>query len=118
MKVLCTNIFKYIHTKYIPHVFIPRLIFTNVLKIWNVFFLDVNDLESKPDDRFRERVFAIKRWLKDQYVLYRDYCTMAQAINAHYVPTTLDDAKKVGAFFFDVTCHLSCWNITESCVMQ
>ncbi|XP_011684770.1 PREDICTED: uncharacterized protein LOC105448105 [Wasmannia auropunctata] len=55
---------------------------------------DVNDWESKPDDRFRERVFAIRRWLKDQYVLYRDYCTMAQAINAHYVPATLDDAKK------------------------
>jgi len=93
--------------RYIPHVFIPRLIFTNVLKIWNVFFPDINDLESKPDDRFRERVFAIKRWLKDQYVLYRDYCTMAQAINAHYVPTTLDDAKKVGVFHFDVTYHLS-----------
>ncbi|XP_071562633.1 uncharacterized protein [Temnothorax nylanderi] len=55
---------------------------------------DVNDLELKPDDQFRERVLAIRRWLKDQYVLYRDYCTMAQAINAHYVPTTLDDAKK------------------------
>ncbi|XP_077282483.1 uncharacterized protein LOC143908620 [Temnothorax americanus] len=55
---------------------------------------DVNDLELKPDDQFRERVLAIRRWLKDQYVLYRDYCTMAQAINAHYVPTTLDDTKK------------------------
>ncbi|XP_018399101.1 PREDICTED: uncharacterized protein LOC108776869 [Cyphomyrmex costatus] len=55
---------------------------------------DINDLESKPNDQFRDRVFAIRRWLKDQYVLYRDYCTMAQAINAHYVPTTLDDAKK------------------------
>ncbi|XP_011869049.1 PREDICTED: microtubule-associated protein futsch-like isoform X2 [Vollenhovia emeryi] len=55
---------------------------------------DINDVESKPDDRFRERVSAIRRWLKDQYILYRDYCTMAQAINAHYVPTTLDDAKK------------------------
>jgi len=72
------------------------------------FFPDVNDLESKPDDRFRERVFAIKCWLKDQYVLYRDYCTMAQAINAHYVPTTLDDAKKVGAFFsmLLIICHV------------
>lgn len=59
------------------------------------------DLESKSDDRFRERVLAIRRWLKDQYVLYRDYCTMAQAINAHYVPTTLDDAKKVDVFLFD-----------------
>ncbi|XP_018344734.1 PREDICTED: uncharacterized protein LOC108750040 isoform X2 [Trachymyrmex septentrionalis] len=55
---------------------------------------DVDDLESKPNDQFRERVFAIRRWLKDQYILYHDYCTMAQAINAHYVPTTLDDAKK------------------------
>ncbi|XP_018373482.1 PREDICTED: glutamic acid-rich protein-like isoform X1 [Trachymyrmex cornetzi] len=55
---------------------------------------DVDDLESKPTDQFRERVFTIRRWLKDQYILYRDYCTMAQAINAHYVPTTLDDAKK------------------------
>ncbi|KAL0112718.1 hypothetical protein PUN28_012172 [Cardiocondyla obscurior] len=57
-------------------------------------FMQPDDLESKPDDQFRERVLAIRRWLKDQYVLYRDYCTMAQAINAHYVPTTLDDAKK------------------------
>ncbi|XP_011061083.1 PREDICTED: uncharacterized protein LOC105150003 [Acromyrmex echinatior] len=56
--------------------------------------LDVDDLESKPNDQFRERVFAIRYWLKDQYILYRDYCTMAQAINAHYVPTTLDDTKK------------------------
>ncbi|XP_028049673.1 uncharacterized protein LOC105834504 isoform X2 [Monomorium pharaonis] len=55
---------------------------------------DLNNLESKPNDQYRERVLAIRRWLKDQYVLYRDYCTMAQAINAHYVPTTLDDAKK------------------------
>ncbi|XP_071640398.1 uncharacterized protein [Temnothorax longispinosus] len=55
---------------------------------------DVNDLELKPDDQFRGRVLAIRRWLKDQYILYRDYCTMAQAINAHYVPTTLDDTKK------------------------
>ncbi|XP_018310454.1 protein IWS1 homolog A isoform X1 [Mycetomoellerius zeteki] len=55
---------------------------------------DTDNLESKPNDQFRERVFAIRRWLKDQYILYHDYCTMAQAINAHYVPTTLDDAKK------------------------
>ncbi|KYN37820.1 hypothetical protein ALC56_08019 [Trachymyrmex septentrionalis] len=70
---------------------------------------DVDDLESKPNDQFRERVFAIRRWLKDQYILYHDYCTMAQAINAHYVPTTLDDAKKVDAFLFDVIyrlCHI------------
>jgi hypothetical protein len=26
---------------------------------------------------------------------------MAQTINAHYVPTTVEDAKKVGAFLFD-----------------
>ncbi|XP_025073485.1 restin homolog [Pogonomyrmex barbatus] len=58
---------------------------------------DVSDFDSKPDDQhvvLRERILAIRRWLKDQYVLYRDYCTMAQAINAHYVPTTLEDAKK------------------------
>ncbi|XP_067217274.1 uncharacterized protein [Linepithema humile] len=58
---------------------------------------DAIEIESKPDDQcvmLRERVSAIRRWLKDQYMLYRDYCTMAQAINAHYVPTTLDDAKK------------------------
>ncbi|XP_029678870.1 myosin-2 heavy chain-like [Formica exsecta] len=58
---------------------------------------DAINLESKPDDQhimLRERVSAIKQSLKDQYILYRDYCTMAQAINAHYVPTTLQDAKK------------------------
>ncbi|KAL6431564.1 hypothetical protein ACFW04_007258 [Cataglyphis niger] len=58
---------------------------------------DAIDLESKPDDQhvvLRERVSAIKQSLKDQYILYRDYCTMAQAINAHYVPTTLQDTKK------------------------
>jgi len=70
---------------------------------WNICFLAI-EIESKPDDQYvvlRERVSAIRRWLKDQYMLYRDYCTMAQAINAHYVPTTLDDAKKVGAFLFN-----------------
>ncbi|XP_029157528.1 uncharacterized protein LOC114929968 [Nylanderia fulva] len=57
---------------------------------------DVIDLESKLDQHvvLRERVSAIRRCLKDQYILYRDYCTMAQAINAHYVPTTLQDTKK------------------------
>ncbi|RLU17011.1 hypothetical protein DMN91_011080 [Ooceraea biroi] len=60
------------------------------------FTLDATDSESKLGDHavFRERLSAIRRWLKDQYILYRDYCTMAQAINAHYVPTTLEDAKK------------------------
>lgn len=76
-------------------------LFSHVSKEWNILFPDVNDLESKPDDRLRERVLSIRRWLKDQYILYRDYCTMAQAINAHYVPTTLNDAKKVGAFLSD-----------------
>ncbi|EFN73304.1 hypothetical protein EAG_13075 [Camponotus floridanus] len=58
---------------------------------------DAMNLESKLDDQhimLRERVSAIKRCLKDQYILYRDYCSMAQAINVHYVPTTLQDAKK------------------------
>ncbi|XP_072762640.1 uncharacterized protein [Anoplolepis gracilipes] len=62
---------------------------------------DAIDLESKLSNQhvvLRERVSAIKQCLKDQYILYRDYCTMAQAINAHYVPTTLQDAKKVNAF--------------------
>jgi len=84
-----------------------------MLKIWNIFFPDVDDLESKLNDQFRERVFAIRHWLKDQYILYRDYCTMAQAINAHYVPTTLNDAKKVLIFFFDVIyrlCHIEIRN--------
>ncbi|XP_014486059.1 PREDICTED: protein split ends-like [Dinoponera quadriceps] len=52
---------------------------------------------SRPDDQLavlRERVSAIRRQLKDQYILYRDYCAVAQAINARYVPTTLEDTKK------------------------
>jgi len=68
-----------------------------------LFFLDVRDSKSKLDDRvvLREKLSAIRQWLKDQYILYRDYCSMVQTINAHYVPTTLQDAKKVGAFLFD-----------------
>lgn len=69
----------------------------------DILFLDAMNLESKLDDQhvmLRERVSAIKRCLKDQYILYRDYCSMAQAINAHYVPTTLQDAKKVNAFLY------------------
>lgn len=67
------------------------------------FFPDPLDFESQPDDQLavlRARVSAIRRWLKDQYILYRDYCAVAQAINARYVPTTLEDTKKVGHFSF------------------
>lgn len=96
-----SNIFKIYSQLYSMRRYIHGL-FTRVSKSNEIsLFPDVNDLESKPDDRYRERVLAIRRWLKDQYVLYRDYCTMAQAINAYYVPTTLDDAKKVDAFLFD-----------------
>lgn len=73
-------------------------------------FSDSVDFESKPDDQLallRERVSAIRRWLKDQYILYRDYCTVAQAINARYVPTTLEDTKKVGTFLLDSSRLLS-----------
>ncbi|XP_020296878.1 putative leucine-rich repeat-containing protein DDB_G0290503 isoform X2 [Pseudomyrmex gracilis] len=57
---------------------------------------DVIDLESV-DQRamLQERVLAIRRWMKDQYILYHDYCNMARAINTHYTPTTLEDAKKL-----------------------
>lgn len=60
------------------------------------------DLESSIDQRavLQERVLAIRRWMKDQYILYRDYCNMARAINTDYTPTTLEDAKEVGALSF------------------
>ncbi|XP_053984085.1 uncharacterized protein LOC128879192 isoform X1 [Hylaeus volcanicus] len=43
----------------------------------------------------QERITTIKRWLRDQYVLYRDYSSLAQTANAKYIPASLEDAKRV-----------------------
>ncbi|XP_043276748.1 uncharacterized protein [Venturia canescens] len=32
----------------------------------------------------KNRIVEIRRWLKDQFILYRDYCDVAAAINAKY----------------------------------
>ncbi|XP_024946904.1 uncharacterized protein LOC107273839 isoform X2 [Cephus cinctus] len=43
----------------------------------------------------RIRVMEIREWLKDQFTLYRDYSSLISTINSNYIPTTLEDAKKI-----------------------
>lgn len=37
----------------------------------------------------------IRQWLKDQYILYRNYSNLAQTVNSKYIPVSLEDAKRV-----------------------
>ncbi|KAG7212067.1 hypothetical protein KM043_012422 [Ampulex compressa] len=56
---------------------------------------DVAEFDSRDQfSEYRERISAIRQWLKDQYILYRDYSSLARTLNAKYVPTSLQDAKK------------------------
>ncbi|XP_043506978.1 hepatoma-derived growth factor-related protein 2-like [Frieseomelitta varia] len=42
----------------------------------------------------QERIVTIRQWLKDQYILYRDYSSLAQTVNSKYIPSSLEDAKR------------------------
>lgn len=42
----------------------------------------------------------IRQWLKDQYILYRDYSSLARTTNKKYIPASLEDAKRVQLFNF------------------
>ncbi|XP_076653086.1 uncharacterized protein LOC143359201 [Halictus rubicundus] len=42
----------------------------------------------------QERISSIRQWMKDQYILYRDYSSLAKTVNAKYVPANLEDAKR------------------------
>ncbi|XP_076237488.1 uncharacterized protein LOC143181129 [Calliopsis andreniformis] len=58
---------------------------------------DLKEMDLKHNDEIaglQERILAIKQWLKDQYVLYRDYSSLAQTVNAKYIPASLEDAKR------------------------
>lgn len=47
----------------------------------------------------QKRILMIKQCLKDQYILYRDYSSLAQTVNSKYIPASLEDAKKVYVSF-------------------
>ncbi|XP_046741573.1 uncharacterized protein LOC124408587 [Diprion similis] len=54
------------------------------------------DCESRLHLRMiHERVLEIRHWLKQQFVLYRDYSNLASTINASYIPVTLKETKKM-----------------------
>ncbi|XP_017793975.1 PREDICTED: uncharacterized protein LOC108575645 [Habropoda laboriosa] len=58
---------------------------------------DLEDAMSKGKDGVagvQERILMIRQWLKDQYVLYRDYSSLAQTVNSKYIPASLEDAKR------------------------
>ncbi|XP_076637129.1 uncharacterized protein LOC143349619 [Colletes latitarsis] len=55
---------------------------------------DVNVNSKHEVAGLQERISTIKQWLKDQYVLYRDYSSLAQTMNAKYIPASLEDAKR------------------------
>ncbi|XP_076684529.1 uncharacterized protein LOC143377299 [Andrena cerasifolii] len=57
----------------------------------------LGEADLKPTDEvagLQERISMIRQWLKDQYVLYRDYSSLAQTTNAKYIPASLEDAKR------------------------
>ncbi|XP_076167817.1 uncharacterized protein LOC143146940 [Ptiloglossa arizonensis] len=56
--------------------------------------VDVNVKSKHEVAAVQERILTIKQWLKDQYVLYRDYSSLAQTVNAKYIPASLEDAKR------------------------
>ncbi|CAK9818678.1 hypothetical protein ANTQUA_LOCUS9898, partial [Anthophora quadrimaculata] len=59
---------------------------------------DLEDAMSKSRDGvagLQERILMIRQWLKDQYVLYRDYSSLAQTVNSKYIPASLEDAKRM-----------------------
>ncbi|XP_076757214.1 uncharacterized protein LOC143427167 [Xylocopa sonorina] len=58
---------------------------------------DLEDSNFRAKDeitRLQERILMIRQWLKDQYILYRDYSSLAQTVNSKYIPASLEDAKK------------------------
>ncbi|CAL7942159.1 unnamed protein product [Xylocopa violacea] len=58
---------------------------------------DLEDSNFRAKDeiaQLRERILMIRQWLKDQYILYRDYSSLAQTVNSKYIPASLEDAKK------------------------
>ena len=54
----------------------------------------------------QERIVTIRQWLKDQYILYRDYSSLAQTVNSKYIPSSLEDAKKVYVLFIQSFFHV------------
>ncbi|KOX73390.1 hypothetical protein WN51_14436 [Melipona quadrifasciata] len=60
---------------------------------------DVESSKFKAKDeiaKLQERIVTIRQWLKDQYILYRDYSSLAQTVNSKYIPSSLEDAKRNG----------------------
>lgn len=47
----------------------------------------------------------IRQWLKDQYILYKNYSNLAQTVNSKYIPVSLEDAKRV-CFIYIVLSNL------------
>ncbi|CAK9826823.1 hypothetical protein ANTRET_LOCUS4600 [Anthophora retusa] len=59
---------------------------------------DLEDAMSKGRNGvagLQERILMIRQWLKDQYILYRDYSSLAQTVNSKYIPASLEDAKRM-----------------------
>ncbi|XP_017761623.1 PREDICTED: uncharacterized protein LOC108551820 [Eufriesea mexicana] len=59
---------------------------------------DLEDIKFKAKDEIaelQEKILMIRQWLKDQYILYRDYSSLAQTVNSKYIPANLEDAKKM-----------------------
>lgn len=63
---------------------------------------DVESSKFKAKDEIaelQEKIVTIRQWLKDQYILYRDYSSLAQTVNSKYIPASLEDAKRVYVLF-------------------
>ncbi|XP_012265627.2 uncharacterized protein LOC105691602 [Athalia rosae] len=43
----------------------------------------------------RERILGIRHWLKQHFVLYKDYSKVVSTMNSEYVPVTLQETKKM-----------------------
>lgn len=58
---------------------------------------DIEDTKFNTKDEVAElqkRILMIRQWLKDQYILYRNYSNLAQTVNSKYIPVSLEDAKR------------------------
>lgn len=68
--------------------------------IFLFFFAENNqDIAGKCDgismEHIRIRISEIRRWLKNQLIAYQEKCDFVETINSNYIPTTLEETRKV-----------------------
>lgn len=56
---------------------------------------DVRKCDGVSMEHIRIRISEIRRWLRNQLIAYQEKCDFVKTINSNYIPTTLEETKKV-----------------------